>query len=113
MYSYTTNRSRFGVLKMAIAIILTAISTFAITRFWPLFSVASAEDKVSDDVSRLSFSSDASNFNSSPFILSTPEIIASSMDSVVGISILEANGDSILDPNSSQKWGYRYGRYCF
>ncbi len=89
-------------------VILTVVSTYFCINF--LYGdVSSAEDfTLQDDVQRLDFVTETPTFLDNAE-LSIPMIISNSMDSIVGISVLEPNNDSIFDLNVTQKWGIGTG----
>lgn len=89
-------------------VILTVVSTYFCINFF-YGDVSSTEDFIlQDDTQRLSLTSDTSIFSDNAQ-LSIPMIISNSMDSIVGISVLEPSNDSIFDLNVTQKWGIGTG----
>lgn len=89
-------------------VILTVASTYFCINFF-YGDVSSTEDFIlQDDTQRLSLTSDTSIFSDNAQ-LSIPMIISNSMDSIVGISVLEPSNDSIFDLNVTQKWGIGTG----
>ena len=110
MYSYNKpNRHGF---KVFFIIVFIALFTAILFYFLPfLFDSDSFSPKVvNHDIQRLSFASEEPDyFSVKSYVPSFPEIINNSMDSIVGISILEPESDSILDPNVVQKWGIGTG----
>lgn len=89
-------------------VILTVVSTYFCINFF-YGDVSSTEDFIlQDDTQRLSLTSDTSIFSDNAQ-LSIPMIISNSMDSIVGISVLEPSNDSIFDLNVAQKWGIGTG----
>ena len=104
MYLYE-NKPKKNRFKTFAIIIVTSIITAVVIKLAPLFSQVTAKSPNENTVERLSFSSDSFDDVS----LSIPEIIKNSMDSIVGISILEPSGDSLLDPFATQKWGIGTG----
>lgn len=89
-------------------VILTVVSTYFCINFF-YGDVSSTEDFIlQDDTQRLSLTSDTSIFSDNAQ-LSIPMIISNSLDSIVGISVLEPSNDSIFDLNVAQKWGIGTG----
>ena len=106
MYLYE-NKPKKNKFKTFAIIIVTSIITAVVIKLAPLFSQVTAKSPNENTVERLSFSSDSFSFDD--VSLSIPEIIKNSMDSIVGISLLEPSGDSLLDPFAAQKWGIGTG----
>lgn len=89
-------------------VILTVVSTYFCINFF-YGDVSSTEDFIlQDDTQRLSLTSDTSIFSDNAQ-LSIPMIISNSLDSIVGISVLEPSNDSIFDLYVTQKWGIGTG----
>ena len=106
MYLYE-NKPKKNRFKTFAIIIATSVITASIIKFAPLLSQVIAKSPDENSVERLSFSSDSFDFNNT--VLSTPEIIANSMYSIVGISILQPDANSILNIGSTSKWGLGTG----
>lgn len=89
-------------------VFLTVVSTYFCINFF-YGDVSSNEDFIlQDSIQRLSSTSDVSTFLGD-VELSTPMIISNSMDSVVGISVLEPDDESIFDFYVTKKWGLGTG----
>ncbi len=107
MYS----KNHDNILKNIFIIITTAIFTTLIVNFFPIFSnlAPDTDSNTKNDIQRLSTINTTDFKSDNNIVLSFPEIISNSMESIVGISVLEPNSDSILDPNVTQKWGIGTG----
>lgn len=106
MYLYENKRKNSGF-KTFLIVLVTMLITVGVIKFAPLLTKVTAKTPDKENVERLSYSSNSFDFNN--IVLSTPEIIANSMDSIVGISILSPDGNSLLDIDSSRKWGLGTG----
>ena len=106
MYLYE-NKPKNNKFKTFAIIIATSIITAGVIKFAPLLTQVTAKSSNENTIERLSFSSNSSDFNN--IVLSTPEIIANSMDSIVGISILQPDSNSIFNIGSTSKWGLGTG----
>lgn len=107
MYSYE-NKRKNNSFKSFFLVLGTALITVGIIKFTPFFNQVTANSPNENSVERLNYSySQASDYSNT--VLSFPEIINNSMKSIVGISVLEPDGDSILDLNVTRKWGIGTG----
>ncbi|MBR4110221.1 MAG: trypsin-like peptidase domain-containing protein [Clostridia bacterium] len=106
MYLYE-NRPKKNSFKTFFIIFATSIITAGVIKFAPLLNQVTAKSPNENTIERLSVSSDSFDFNNR--ILSTPEIIKNSMDSIVGISILQPDANSIFSIGATNKWGLGTG----
>lgn len=107
MYSYE-NKRKNNSFKSFFLVLGTALITVGIIKFTPFFNQVTANSPNENSVERLNYSySQASDYSNT--VISFPEIINNSMKSIVGISVLEPDGDSILDLNVTRKWGIGTG----
>lgn len=107
MYSYE-NKRKNNSFKSFFLVLGTALITVGIIKFTPFFNQVTANSPNENSVERLNYSySQTSDYSNT--VLSFPEIINNSMKSIVGISVLEPDGDSILDLNVTRKWGIGTG----
>lgn len=104
LYENKPKRNRFKTFSIIIA---TSIITAGIIKFTPFLGQVTAKSPNENTIKQLSSSYDSFDFNN--VVLSTPEIIENSMDSIVGISILQPDANSILNIGSTNKWGLGTG----
>lgn len=107
MYSYE-NKHKNNVFKSLLLVLGTVLITIGVIKFTPFFYQVTANSPDENSVERLNYSY-SQTYDYPNTILSFPEIINNSMKSIVGISVLEPDGDSIFDPNVTQKWGIGTG----
>lgn len=94
----------FGLLVVFSVAILGAF-------FSQMYVKNTISQKTSDNIERLSYENTQSNTENS--LIESESVIEKAMKSVVGISKLQANEESIFDVALSEKWGMRYRYYCF
>lgn len=93
----------FGLLVIFSVAILGAF-------FSQIYVKNNISQNTSDNIERLSYDSSKNNIENSS--IENESIIEKAMKSVVGISKLQANEESIFDVALSEKWGMRYRYYC-
>lgn len=106
--SYEKKKDRINWLVLVVTFLVALSGSYLAQTFFS--KIWGTEEK--NETERLS--NIQNNSNDEEILLKNDDenIIENAMKSVVGISKLQANEESLFDVNLSQKWGIRYRNYC-
>ncbi len=105
MYLYE-NRKKNGIWKTLFTIGITAFATVIVMQYVPNFVQGENQNS---NTQRLSYEAEKNNTVIASQEKSTVDIVEDNMKSVVGISVLQPDGNSLFDINVTQKWGMGTG----
>lgn len=109
MYSYEAKKREK---RVGIMLGITFIVAFGGAYFSQILLTHIFGREENDSVERLSNEVNIS-VKEEEKLVTKEDMLEEVMKSVVGISKLKANEDSLFDISMNQKWGLRNGNYCF